>query len=120
VTPAGIVYHNLGYRIATSWENVTGVGAIPSGSSSYEGLLLRQPGTEADAWLNAGTKAAPLLALVGAFTGRFVTRVGHPDDLGNGIPVSLFDPAWQEDALGATIRRYAPHVFAAQPPTPPA
>lgn len=114
LTPAGIVYHNLGYRVVAPWANVAGVGVIASGSSSYEGLLLRQASTETDPWLNAGIKASPLLALIGAFTGRFVTRVGSPDDLGNGIPVGLFDPNWQDNALGATIRRYAPHAF---PPT---
>jgi hypothetical protein len=123
VTPAGIVYHNLGYRIVAPWRNVSGVGVIPSGSASYDGLLLARSGAEADAWLNAGIKASPVLALIGAFTGRFVTRAGSLDDLGNGIPVGLFDPNWQDDALGATIRRYAPHAFAATEtpaPRPPA
>ncbi len=119
LTPAGIVYHNLGYRIVAPWANVTGVGVITSGSSSYKGLLLRQSGAEADAWLNMGIKASPVLALIGAFTGRFVTRVGSLDDLGNGIPVGLFDPNWQDNALGATIRRYAPHAFAPAAPAPP-
>jgi hypothetical protein len=121
ITPAGIVYHNLGYRIVAPWANVTGVGVITSGSASYDGLLLARSGTEADAWLSAGIKAAPLLALIGAFTGRFVTRAGSLDDLSNGIPVGLFDPTWQDDALGATIRRYAPHAFApaATPPSSP-
>jgi hypothetical protein len=120
LTPAGISYHNLGYRVVAPWANVTGTGIITSGGSSYDGLFLRDPRVELDPWLGAGIKAGPLFALLGAFTGRFVSRSGSVAALGQGIPVGLFDPAWQDSALGATIRRYAPHAFVlADSPSPP-
>jgi hypothetical protein len=112
LTPAGISYHSVGYRVSSPWANVTGVGIISDGANTQEGLLLRDARVELDPWLGAGIKAGPLFALIGAFSGRVVSRPGSVDALGQGIPVGLFDPTWQDDDLGATIRRYAPHAFA--------
>ena len=119
LTPAGISYHSVGYRVSAPWANVTGIGVITEGAYAHDGLLLRDAQVDLDPWLGAGVKAGPLFALLGAFTGRFVSRTGSVEALGQGIPLGLFDPAWQDGPLGATIRRYAPQAFASTTPSPP-
>lgn len=119
LTPAGISYHSVGYRVSAPWANVTGVGVISEGAYAHDGLLLRDAQVDLDAWLGAGVKAGPLFTILGAFGGRFVSRTGSVDALGQGIPVGLFDPAWQDGPLGATIRRYAPQAFAPAESAPP-
>ena len=64
VSPQGISYYSLGYRVVTPWDNVAGIGPVHAGQYTYEGLLLREPRLEAGEWLRTGTALYPFMAII--------------------------------------------------------
>jgi len=99
-SPKGITYHDIGFRIHTSWDNVEKIGLIQSSwgkrilwGGGVESLILRQ---------SRNVQGSSLLA-------RF-SLVGP---IGASIPLSGFGH-WRYGNLGTDIKRYAPHLLTEQ------
>lgn len=90
ISPDGIEFYPMAGRIVTSWSNVKRIGWLPYSRGSTEGLVLRET----------------------AFQGsRFWNRLSLLPSSDRFIPLSQFDPWWQEGPIGRDIQRYAPHLF---------
>jgi len=96
-SPEGITYHDIGFRIHTSWDNVEKIGLIQSSwgkrimwGGGVESLILRQ---------SRKIQGSRLLA-------RF-SLIGQ---LGASISLSGFGH-WRYGNLGTDIKRYAPHLL---------
>ena len=90
VSPEGIEYFQLGYRLKTTWENIERIGMVPTGMQTAEGLILRES------------------ALQGKALGR---KNLERNRLDRAIPLTFFQPRWREGGLGEEIKRFAPHLF---------
>jgi hypothetical protein len=112
VSPEGIVYYGIGYRVRTTWGNITGMGDVWTGRQSSKGLLLNEPGLEMSRWLGSGVKALPFLNVINGLTGHGTNTTGDINAYGKIIPVGSLLRHWEEGKLGETIRRYAPQAFA--------
>ena len=112
VSPQGIAYHSLGYKVASTWDNIAGIGDVQAGQYTYEGLLLRESGLQASEWLRAGTAAYPIMSIIAALGGRPIPPMQSLESYGRGIPLGLFVTNWRQGALGDDIRRYAPEIAA--------
>lgn len=112
VSPQGIAYHSLGYKVASTWDNIAGIGDVRAGQYTYEGLLLREPGLAVSEWLRTGTAAYPFMAVLAALGGRPIPPLQSLESYGRGIPLGLFVTNWRRSTLGDDIRRYAPAVAA--------
>ena len=112
VTPQGIAYHSLGYKVASAWDNIAGVGDVQAGQYTYEGLLLRESGLEVSDWLRTGTAAYPFMSVIAAVGGRPIPPIQSLEAYGRGIPLGLFVTNWRRSKLGDDIRRYAPEIAA--------
>jgi hypothetical protein len=110
VSPDGLVFHSLGYRVRSSWDNLAGVGKRRMRSQTYEALILRQPTIEMVGWIGASYRLMPAVAAASPDGGK--TSV--PFALAKYqefIPVALFARDWRRSELGELIRRYAPQAF---------
>jgi hypothetical protein len=112
VSPRGIAYYSLGYKVASTWDNIAGIGEVWAGRYNYEGLLLREPGLEVSEWLRAGSAAYPFMAIIAALGGRPIPPPQSLESYGRGIPLGLFVTDWRHSPLGDDIRRYAPAIAA--------
>lgn len=90
VSPEGIEYFQMGYRLKTTWDNIERIGMIPMGLLMAEGLILRES------------------ALQGKIFGR---KNLERNRLDRAIPLTLFQPWWREGDLGEEIKRYAPRLI---------
>lgn len=89
-TEEGVTYRLFPFRTFSPWSSIGGIGEerIAGVRTTAEFLVLTEPAKR----------------LFGSFLFRR-TKVGRR------IPLSIFDPAWRTGALGADLRRWAPHVF---------
>ena len=110
ISPEGIAYYGIGYRVRSSWENVEGYAKRVMGVNSVECLILRQPGIELDRWLDLGYKALPVAQGAALATGQAVPR-NHLNRYEDAIPVSLFAEDWRSSEIGVLVKRYAPQAF---------
>jgi hypothetical protein len=106
VSPEGITYHAIGYRVTGTWSDVTGYAERVMGASSPESLILRKPGIHMSGWMSFTYRLVPFLQVVSALDGRYIpaSLTGIED----AIPVGLFDHEWRTGELGSIIRGYAP------------
>ena len=112
VSPEGISYHAIGYRVTGTWADVTGCAERTSGMHTYEALILGRPGIEMSGWMSFAYRLMPFLQVVSALDGRYVPRsVAGVEDA---IPVGLFDKDWRTGELGSIVRGYAPTAFDTQ------
>jgi hypothetical protein len=95
-SPEGIEYHQDGYSLYTTWENVERIGTVRFGQLDREGLFLHQ----------AVMHTTPFFRLVHGNAVRDVRS--------RFIPFTPLLPNWRETPLGLDIRQYAPHVFDAE------
>jgi len=102
VSENGLELFQVGYHYNTTWDNVERITTAQSGLKHGAVLVLRQPSVKATRWLTW---------LVGHEV-ESLERNGQFIPVGQAIPLFLFLPHWQRDALGKDIRRYAPHLFA--------
>jgi len=91
VSPTGIEYDGLFYRIRSAWNDVERIGSGPYQHRPIEGLVLcrQESGTHPEQ-----DRSLKVLGL-----DRF-------------IPLTQFAVTWRDSPLGHDIRRYAPHLFA--------
>ncbi len=106
VSPAGITYHAIGYRVAGTWADITGVAERVMGASSYESLILRAPGIEMSGWMAFTYRLMPFLQVVSALDGRYIPA--SLAGLEDAIPVGMFDRDWRTGEIGSVVRSYAP------------
>lgn len=106
VSPEGITYHAIGYRVRGAWADVTGVAERVMGASSYESLILRGPGIELSGWMAFAYRLMPLARVVSVLDGRYIpaSLAGIED----AIPVGMFDKDWRTGEIGAVVRSHAP------------
>ncbi len=109
VSPEGITYHAIGYRVAGPWSEVTGVAERVMGASSYESLILRTPGIQMSGWMAFAYKLMPFAQVISVLDGRPIpaSLAGIED----AIPVGLFDKDWRTGEIGALVRSYAPKAL---------
>lgn len=106
VSPEGITYHAIGYRVTGPWADVTGVAERVMGASSYESLILRKPGMEMSGWMAFCYRLLPFAQVISALDGRYIpaSLAGIED----AIPVGMFDRDWRTGEIGSIVRSYAP------------
>lgn len=110
IMPDEIVYHAIGFKVRSSWNNVEGWGKSVQGIHDIESLILREPGMELSGWMRAAYALMPAANVAALLSGRPV-QVNQLDQSSSVIPVGMFDPAWRDGAIGALIRQYAPEAF---------
>lgn len=113
VSAEGITYHAIGYRVVGRWEDVAGHGKRVMGASDIESLILRQPGIELSGWVAFAYRLLPAASVVALLGGR-VPEPGGLGDVGDAIPVGMFDKDWRTGEIGSAIRSYAPEAFETQ------
>lgn len=109
IGPERIEYYTFGYTIATSWNNLAGIGPMPGVLTGTEALLLREPVTRLSGWYQTFKTVGPALSVAARASGRYYSGVN--EDMTGVIPVSPFDLNWQKGPIGELVRRFAPHVF---------
>jgi hypothetical protein len=112
ISSDGVTYYGIGYKVASTWANVSGYGKRVMGAQDIESLILREPGIEMARWMQIGYKLMPAASLVSLLDGD--SRVFVPRSLSNyadAIPVGMFDKDWQQGEIGALVKRYAPEAF---------
>ena len=109
VTPEGITYQAIGYRVAGGWADVAGHGRRTLGASTYDALILRASGIELSGWMAFAYRLMPLAQVISALDGRYVpaSLAGIED----AIPVGMFDTDWRTGEIGSVVRAYAPEAF---------
>lgn len=110
LTPDEIVYHSIGYKVRSSWENVEGWGKRVQGVHDIDSLILREPGMELSGWMRAGDALMPVMNIAALLSGRPI-RVSQLDSYSDVIPVGMFDQAWRDGEIGALVRQYAPGAY---------
>jgi len=90
ISPEGIEYHQVGYSICSTWNNVAQIGNMPAGRLTVEGLILHEPALYVGIWLS---------------------KVNYIQTRGRLIPLSLFKHNWLDNEIGQDIKQYAPHLF---------
>jgi hypothetical protein len=109
VSPEGITYHAIGYRVAGPWSEVTGVAKRVMGASSYESLILRTPGIEMSGWMAFAYKLLPFAQVISMLDGRSIPA--SLSGIEDAIPVGMFDKDWRSGEIGAIVRSYAPRAL---------
>jgi hypothetical protein len=109
MSPDGITYHAIGYRVAGAWTDVMGHAERVMGASSYDSLVLRTPGIELSGWMAVAYRLMPLAQVVSAFDGRYIPA--SLAGLEDAIPVGMFDKDWRTGEIGAIVRSYAPRAL---------
>ena len=110
ISPDGIVYHAIGYRVRSSWGNIEGVARRLQGAVELDCLILREPGIELSGWMRLSYQILPLINVISLFSGH----ASQPDDLHryeSVIPVEAFDKNWYSGEIGSLIKRYAPQAY---------
>lgn len=103
LTPDGIVHHQLGYSVRSTWANVQKLDL----SQGNQSLILTEPGTTS-ILLRVSTK------LIGGTTPTIGEGVfGDLDLLGEGrvIVLAPFMAHWKRGPLRNDLLRWAPHLF---------
>lgn len=113
ISPEGITYHAIGYKVHSTWSNIIGCEKRVHGAFEPESLILREPGLEMSGWLGAGYKAMPFMNAV-SLVGEGRVRSTNLSRFADNIPVGIFDSDWRFGEIGSLIRLYAPQVFASQ------
>jgi hypothetical protein len=112
ISSDGVTFYGIGYKVASTWANVSGYGKRVMGTHDTESLILREPGIELARWMQIGYKLMPAASLVSLLDGD--SRVFVPRSLSNYadvIPVGMFDKDWREGEIGALVKRYAPQAL---------
>lgn len=91
ISPEGIEYHQVGYNVRTTWNNLARIEKIRAGRIMVDGLTLYEPALYVDKWLSG---------------------IKYIQTRGQVIPLSLFKHDWLDSELGQDIKKYAPHLFA--------
>lgn len=110
ISPEGVVYHAIGYRVRSSWSNVTGTARRPQGAVDLDCLILREPGMELSGWMRFTYQILPLINIISLFSGQAY----QPNNLylyEGVIPVEVFDKHWYSGEIGSLIKRYAPQAY---------
>lgn len=110
ISPEGIVYHAIGYKVRSSWSNITGTARRLQGALELDCLILRQPGMELSWWMRLGYQILPLVNIISLFSGQAY----QPNELyryEGVIPVEVFDKNWRSGEIGSLIKRYAPQAY---------
>lgn len=95
-SPNGIEYHQQGYYLHATWENVESIGKVNFGRLEREGLFVR----------NALMKTTSIY--------RILHGSAVYDVRSRFIPFTPLMPDWRDSELGLDILQYAPHVFDTQ------
>lgn len=96
----GLVYKGLGFKLATSWDNIDSIGKKSMmNEGTVEGLVLIESGLDVHGAIKAG-------ALI-SWRATIALR-----DFEYFIPLSNFQTkAWRETEFGRELRRYVPRIF---------
>jgi hypothetical protein len=102
LTPGGIVHHQLGYTVRSTWANLDALQLRPGS----EALYLREPGTRSTV-LRLSAK------LVGNAARNAHSVIGDPNALAEGRLIFLapFMRHWKRGPLREDLLRCAPHLF---------
>ena len=94
-SPEGIDYHQFGYHISASWEDVEAVVKVQRGIAEREGLRLREAARTTSFWY------------------RLFRNMGSAKERQRNhfIPLTPLMRDWRASSLGRDIRQYAPHLF---------
>ncbi len=111
ISPEGIVYHAIGYRVRSSWGNVTGTARRLQGALELDCLMLREPGMELSWWMRLSYQLLPLMNIVALLSGH-AYQPNQLDRYASVIPVEMFDRQWYSGEIGRLIQRYAPAAYA--------
>jgi hypothetical protein len=109
VSPAGITYHAIGYRVSGTWGDVTGHATRTMGASSVDSLILRTSGLELSGWMAFAYRLLPFAQVVSVLDGRYIPAPAATYE--DAIPVGLFDRDWRTGEIGSVVRAYAPKAF---------
>jgi hypothetical protein len=106
LTPGGIVHHQLGYTVQSTWANLEALQLTPGS----EALYLREPGTRSTL-LRLSAK------LVGNAARNAQSVIGDPAALAEGRLIFLapFMRHWKRGPLREDLLRCAPHLFERHP-----
>lgn len=99
VSPEGVELRSLGFKVSSRWDNIERVEKrlLPN-EGLVEGLVLRTPGIQVSDVVAVGSLAS--------YRSRWALK-GYSDF----IPLSsMFSSAWRDEAVGAALRRYVPHI----------
>lgn len=110
ISPDGIVYHAIGYKVRSSWGNITGTARRLQGAVDLDCLILREPGMELSWWMRLSYQILPLMNVAALFSGHAY----QPNELHRYegvIPVEAFDKHWYSGEIGSLIKRYAPQAY---------
>jgi WD40 repeat protein len=122
VAPEGIGYYSAGISLVTTWNDVIAVDSRVAGASMQRGLLLGHPVMRVRGlagWLAMfGMAVSPRTNRQAlsrfAVTGQILPPIDL-DTFTRFIPLSFFRPNWENEALGDTVRHFAPQAFGGQP-----
>mgnify|MGYP000400860845 CR=1 FL=1 len=100
VTPEGVTFHSIGMSVSSPWSNVERIDTkLMYGEGNVEGLVLREPGLQASAFLR-----------VGSFLdfGAQMSMKAYEQF----IPISsILTNEWRQTEFADELRRYAPHLI---------
>jgi hypothetical protein len=102
VSENGLEFFQVGYRYSTTWDNIDRITTAQIGLKHGAVLLLRKPALKTNRWL----------AWLSRNEAEWLEQNGQFIPQGQAIPLFLFLPNWQCDALGKDIRHCAPQLFA--------
>lgn len=103
LTPGGIVHHQFGYSVRSTWVNVEQLDLSPGNQS----LILTEPGTTSSI-LRLSTKwIRGIRPIMGAAIFRDLDLLGG----GRVILLSPFMAHWKRGPLRDDLLRWAPHLF---------
>lgn len=110
ISPEGIVYHAIGYKVRSSWSNIEATARRLQGAVELDCLILREPGMELSWWMRLSYQLLPLMNIAALLSGHAY----EPNELhryAGVIPVEAFDKHWYSGEIGSLIKRYAPQAY---------
>lgn len=111
LSPEGLTYRNMWFRIVTPWANVTDRGRFWYRGKTYDCLLLGRNNTRSQGWQRALFKLHPKVNALHVVSGRGVWMgLVDEDAYISIIPVGHFQ-GWPGGPLAEAVRSRAPQVF---------
>jgi hypothetical protein len=110
ISPDGIVYCAIGYKVRSTWGNVEGYAKRVQGAVDLECLILREPGMELSGWMRLGYQLLPLMNVVALLSGQSY-QPNQLDRYSGVIPVEAFEKNWRSGEIGSLIKQYAPQAY---------
>lgn len=106
LTPEGVAFYSIGYRMYTPWENVERIDQTWHGSRLITGLILREPASVEES-ISQGIRVQKSVIVVSPWMRAL--EAGPRTWM---IPFENVARDWKSSGLEEDIRRYAPRLLA--------